>query len=155
MGTKWKVVQRSRLSVAWPHCICIEKYPTLIHDLSGLFWVVNIKSKVAIFCPIKERINHSARGEFNLSLLSLITVPKKRREDATLSKNAERNYVRVRDAWRKYLRIHCSPLFPDELSRPLRAFSRHRYNRYCKISVKLNLRAGLGNRECRGKWGKW
>lgn len=59
-----------------------------VYTISGLFRVANIKSKVGIFCPVKERINHSAHGEFNLSLLPLITIPRKQ-EDATLSKNAE------------------------------------------------------------------
>lgn len=81
----WESIGNQVESCATFEVICcvtalyLHRKITLIHDLSGLFWVVNIKSKVAIFCPIKERINHSARGEFNLSLLSLITVPKKRR----------------------------------------------------------------------------
>lgn len=65
-----------------------RKISNAIYTISGLFRVANIKSKVGIFCPVKERINHSAHGEFNLSLLPLVTIPRKR-EDATLSKNAE------------------------------------------------------------------
>lgn len=87
-----------------------------VYTISGLFRVANIKSKVGIFCPVKERINHSAHGEFNPS-------PAYYDSEETGGRDSFeecRNYVRVRDAWREYLRIHCSPLFPDELSRPLR-----------------------------------